>query len=284
MRKYPIKLFEKDFKIIETMITTKGSRTKKIVIDSHGQNAFFKYEGNNYNVSEACSEKMSYEIAKTLGYACAKIELARDGNGVLGILNYFFVDVNNPNHMDAVGYLNIHNDERNKFYTIFNIKGTLDSLDSDLFNQFIRIMIFDALVGEQDRHEENWGIENLNGKYVLSPLYDNGCNLLREFKNELFAEKYYSGIKDFDKFINKSTTLIYKEDNKTKYKHFELIEYLNKLYPVVVQKELENLKKLTDRKIENIVSNIPDNLLTKKHKEYIIIYLKKRRDILLNIK
>ena len=44
------------------------------------------------------------------------------------------------------------------------------------------------------------------------------------------------------------------------------------------------LNKLTDIIIVNIVNKIPDELLTDKHKQYIIYYLKKRRDILLNIK
>ena len=63
-----------------------------------------------------------------------------------------------------------------------------------------------------------------------------------------------------------------------------MIEYLNENYHDTVQKEIENLNKLTDDIIEEIVNKIPDNLLTKMHKEYIIAYLKKRRDILLNIK
>lgn len=108
--------------------------------------------------------------------------------------------------------------------------------------------------------------------------------MLREFKSEEYAKNYYNNIKDFDAFIYKSKTYIYKEDNKKKYKHFELIEYLNENYHDTVQKEIENLNKLTDDIIEEIVNKIPDNLLTKMHKENIIAYLKKRRDILLNIK
>ena len=144
-------------------------------------------------------------------------------------------------------------------------------------------MIFDALVGEQDRHEENWGITKSGNEYKLSPLYDNGDSLLRNFKDIIYAEAYYSGKKEFDSYINKSKTIIYKEDNKKQYKHFELIKYLNDNYTDVVQKEILNLNKLTDEIIENIVNKIPDELLTDIHKKYIIIYLKKRRDILLGI-
>lgn len=48
--------------------------------------------------------------------------------------------------------------------------------------------------------------------------------------------------------------------------------------------EIEKMKLLTDEKIENIVNKIPDELMTKEHKKYIIYYLKRRRDILLSIK
>lgn len=286
MEKYPIKLPVNDFTFLPDYSNAKGSRVKKFVVDTEGNKAFFKYEGIGYLVSEACSEKMSYEIAKVLGYKCARIELARDHEGILGILNYLFVDstsTENIVHIDAVSYLNRGGNERKSFYTISNIKKTLDQLDQNLFESFIKIMIFDALIGEQDRHEENWGITISNDCYSFSHFYDNGCSLLRYFKDELFAEKYYSGRKDFNAYIRNSKTMIYKENNQKRYKHFELIDYLYQNYPTIVQEELVNLKKLTDEKINSIVNKIPDELITEKHKQYIKNYLKIRRDILLSI-
>lgn len=176
-------------------------------------------EEKNYECTEACSEKLSYEIAKLLGYKCAKIELAKDENNNVGILNFIFSN-RTKEHTDAIDYLNPNNEERKEYYTISNIKNKLDQLDASLFKDFIKIMIFDTLIGEQDRHEENWGITKQNDKYEISPLYDNGCSLLREFKKEEYAEKYYNKIKDFDALIRKSSCIIYKENGK-RYKHFE---------------------------------------------------------------
>lgn len=229
-------------------------------------------------------KKIYYEIAKVLGYPCAKIELAKDNNNTLGVLNYFFIISDDIEHVDAVSYLNIYNKNRNEFYTISNIKNRLDELDMNLFKDFIKIMIFDALVGEQDRHEENWGLTKQKGKYSISPLYDNGCSLLREFKDLEYASKYYSGIKKFESFIYKSKTYIYKENSNKKYKHFELIKYLNDNYFEYMHNEIDKLNLLNDSIIETIVNKIPNELLTDKHKEFIIEYLKKRRDILLEIK
>ncbi len=283
MRKYPVKLLNKDFEVLEDNYNAKGKREKKLVVDHHGNYAFFKYQGEGYIVSESCSEKLCYEIAKVLEYNCARIELAKDDNGNLGILNYLFVNPNSTEHMDAVAYLNINDKQRSKFYTISNIKAILDGLDLSLFNDFIKIMLFDALVGEQDRHEENRGIKKKNNKYTISPLYDNGCSLLKEFRNDIFAEQFYNGKKNFDAYIRRSKVIIYKENNKSQYKHFELIEYLNKDYHDILNYEINNLQKLTNKTIINIVNKIPDDLLTYKHKEKIIEYLEKRRDILINL-
>ena len=187
MKKYAIKKEDEDFYFFnKDKITIKGKRIKKLAHDKHNRLAFFKYQAVGYDVSESCSEKMCYEISKILNYDCAYIELAKDCNGELGILNYLFVDIGKNEHTDIVSYLNKDNNQRSEYYTISNIKKCLDELDKKLFKDFIKIMIFDALVGEQDRHEENWGIIKTNNKYRVSPLYDNGCSLLKDFKNSSF--------------------------------------------------------------------------------------------------
>lgn len=284
MGKYQIKKIGIDFKIIQDEPIVRGSRKKMLVKDNDGKIAMFKYEHEDYDCSEACSEKIAYEIAQILGYKCAKIELAFDSEDKIGVLNYYFSNRFEAPHTDIVAYLNKDAKQRNNYYTISNIKEVLDNIDCDLFKDFIKIMIFDALIGEQDRHEENWGITEKNGKNYISPLYDNGDSLLREFRNINNAEKYYDGIKDFDAFIMRSKTIIYKENHKDKYKHFELIKCLYNNYPQYVIPEINNLTKLTDEIIADLVNKIPDELLTNKHKEYIIMYLIKRRNILLNIK
>ena len=58
---------------------------------------------------------------------------------------------------------------------------------------------------------------------------------------------------------------------------------LYKRFPKEIEKEIKNLDKLTDNKIEEIVNKIPDTLLTNKHKEYIIIFIKERKRLLQNI-
>ena len=282
MEKYNILKVGRDFDFVSNTTTTKGSRLKRIAIDKKtNEEIYFKYE--RYNCTESCSEKISYEIARVLGYPCAHIEFGEDEKGKIGILNYLFIKREEEEHDDAKSYINRDSTERKYFYTIQNIKNCLDKIDRSLFNDFLKIMVFDALVGETDRHEENWGIIKKNGKYKISPLYDNGCNLLREFKNEQLAAQYYDEKKDFNSYIKRAKSVIYKDDHSRRYNLFELIEYLYQRYPNQIKQEIDNLRKLTTEKIEEITNKVPSKLLTEKHKMYIIIYLKKRKEILENI-
>lgn len=282
MNKYKILQYGVDYVFLNN-INMKGSRPKKQVYDiKSNRRAIFKYE--NYECTEACSEKMSYEIAKLLGYKCAKIELARDENGVIGILNYLFTDTKNSEHIDAVSYINTENEDRKKFYTIENIENCLNKLDKKLFNDFLKIMVFDAFVGETDRHEENWGITIKEGKHKISPLYDNGCNLLRTFKNEKELEKYTErGNKNFNAFIHRSKTYIYNSENGKRYTHFELLEKLKENHEKELKKEIKKLEKISRKDIEKIVNKIPNELMTDLHKEYVIKYLVIRKEIMLKI-
>lgn len=283
MKKYKILKCNTDFIFIEhSIINTIGSREKRIAFDLRTKEiAYFKYE--KYKCSESCSEKLSYELAKVLDYKCAHIELAEDEYGKVGILNYIFLKEKEV-HNDASFYIDKNFDCRNEFYTIFNIKKCLDEININLFFDFLKIMVFDALIGETDRHEGNWGITiTFDGSYKLSPLYDNGCNLLRYFKDEEYARKYYESKEEFIKYIKRAKSLIYKQNSNHKYKLIELIDFLYQIFPNEIEKEINNLEKLTDVIIEEIVNKIPDGLLTKIHKDYIIIFLKERKKMLKDI-
>ena len=282
MEKYITKKANKDFIFLTDVIINKGSREKRLVYDlKEKEKAIFKYQ--SYECTEACSEKMSYEIAKRLGYPCAKIEFAYDENGTLGILNYLFISKTGVQHTDAVAYIN-NREDRKEFYTIENIENCLNKIDYKLFKDFLKIMVFDALVGETDRHEENWGISYNNGKYQISPLYDNGCNLLREYKDKnKIIENWENGKRDFNAYINRSKTLIYNSKNNKKYTHFELIKQLYKQYKKEIKKEIENLNKITNKEFEKIVRRIPNEFMSDMQKTYIIKYLILRKEKLLEI-
>lgn len=67
------------------------------------------------------------------------------------------------------------------------VKHALDHFGlGDLLSTLTRLFIFDALIGNSDRHQENWALvcrvdENKLGlRYAVAPAFDNGSSLLRE--------------------------------------------------------------------------------------------------------
>jgi hypothetical protein len=83
MKKYRIKKAEKDFRFLQEVPIVRGSRKKLLAINNKNEIAMFKYEREDYVCSEACSEKIAYELAKELDFECAKIDLAYDDVGKL---------------------------------------------------------------------------------------------------------------------------------------------------------------------------------------------------------
>lgn len=241
---------------------------------------FFKYE--KYECTEACSEKLSYEIAKKLKIGCATIEFAKDEDGVLGIISYLFIGKKNS-HTDAKAFFNANEFDRKKFCTISSIKKFLDIFGPNEFESFIEMMVFDALVGETDRHEENWGLTKEDGRYHFSPLYDNACNLLRDFKNPSISEPFYNKQKSLEDYIKKSKTCIYRENLQGRYKHFELIEKLLQDYPEMTYRNIYKLKKLSNLRIRIILDKLPYGVISDVHKQYIYKYIVMRKKVLLNM-
>lgn len=285
MFKYRILKTNRDFLFIRQNVSnTKGSRQKRVIVDIQKRKlriGFFKYE--KYNCSEACSEKLAYEIAKCLKIKSARIEFAKDENGTLGIISYLFINSSNT-HTDAKDFFNVNDFDRKKFCKIANIKSFLDKYGENEFKSFIEMMVFDALIGETDRHEENWGLLKIDKeKYTMSPLYDNGCNLLRQFKDEEFARPYYENEKSLEDFAKKSQTCIYRDTGNGRYRHFELIEKLLQNYPEITKEKIRKLKKLKKWKIKKILNKLPKGIITNIHKEYIFKYIMIRKDILLNL-
>lgn len=261
---------------------TKGSRQKKIIVTTRTlEHGFFKYE--KYPLcSEACSEKLACEIAKKLGIPTANIEFAKDKDGTIGIISFLFIDFMGR-HTDAKDFFNAKEFERKKICRISSIKNFLDNFGDEEFNKFLDIMVFDALVGETDRHEENWGLTKKGAKYSLSPLYDSSCNLLREFKDLKISEPFYNKEKDLSEYARKSKTCIFKEDLSGRYKHFELIEYLYQLYPKEISSKIQNLRKINRFNIKRIVNKIPQNIIDERHKNAICQYVLIRKKILMDI-
>ena len=115
---------------------------------------------------------------------------------------------------------------------------------------FIKICLFDALIGNSDRHGRNLGVINQKKKYALAPLYDNSSNIGIETKALLGAKLEPKG------FIATSTT---EEPSMSDY----VIEFKKLEYEDVCEQFLQ----LIDKNKLEIKSLIENSFLSPNRKQ-----------------
>lgn len=278
-------------------IESKGTK-EKYWVSLNGQKALIKinrYENNNDVRSYNVSEKIFSEIAKILKFSCVDTDFIVDENKHYGIASFDY-KTNNDNiilsgddlFFSALNRFPTKNAKNNivpEDYTYENIVKILSHYDNsyELQKKFNKIMIMDALTGEQDRHYENWGICLSNGKYELLPMYDNSCCLLYQFRDNNIREREMNK-KDIKEYSFNSKCKVSVEGKL--YKHFDFVDYLiDALSPDLKNSLINDIKKLsilTDERVKNIVMQVPDELCDEQQKNLILKYIIVRRDILLS--
>jgi len=212
---------------------------------------------------ENVSEKIAELIANELQIHNAKIDIGTY-NGHLGCLSYNILGERRT-MTEGISYISrcypkydISTGVDLDSKTYYGIEIILNSLRTkELKNEFLKIMIFDFIIGNSDRHSNNWAIiKTKSGKEYFAPLYDNGSSLC-SFVSETEIDSYLG--KDKMKLSSlvdtKSRTLIRIDGTKAKIpSHKEVLKYLRKEYYDETIEFVEIIiRKLTDEKIDDIL-------------------------------
>ena len=104
---------------------------------------------------------------------------------------------------------------------------------NQLIGDLVRLITFDAIVGNNDRHFYNWGVigdikTKYNKKVEFSPIYDTARGLLWNSTEEKVIEMYKrnrTDSKELEAFLLKAKPRFSFHGN-AKANHFELVEYL----------------------------------------------------------
>lgn len=132
------------------------------------------------------------------------------------------------------------------------IEGVFGEHAKDILNDLVRILIFDAIVGNNDRHFYNWAVVRStikkNAVPALAPVYDSSRGLFWNFDEEKVCAYYQNmnnpSYKKLTKYLKKACPRISIEEDK-EVNHFKLISYLvsyNNRYRQIVS-ELSSLLK-----------------------------------------
>lgn len=246
---------------------------------------------------ENCSEKIAYEIAKLIDLPCAKYEFGKlikdDGTQILGIISEnFLLDengektlmlgnefiCNNENSYDKNTKYNHKEYELQKVLKLFlqspQIKG-YDNFSS--LSVMIGYLLFDCLIGNTDRHHENWGIV-FNGEVKIAPTFDHASGLASKISPENASKRLASKDKgqSVEHFCQRAESAFYQGGKKLKtfevcqnIRDFCLSHSQNTFWDF--QKWIERFCSLDQDKYQKILDNIPEEiLLSQSQKEFIL--------------
>ena len=158
-----------------------------------------------------------------------------------------------------------------------------------LMTEFVKMLVFDSIVGNNDRHFYNWGIIRSISKeknVIFAPLYDSARGLLWNLSEENI-DKYLLNYKTdqgslINKYILNSKPRISLEENSD-VNHFELINFLkayNQEYAGIID------KLLSPENEESIFSFLRDKIFlfySRNRQEAIELVLKLRLEKLREI-
>ena len=147
----------------------------------------------------------------------------------------------------------------------------------ELNKHFWNVFIVDALIGNWDRHNGNWGFlyDQVNDKMTLAPIYDCGSSLYPQ-ANEKIMKSVLENKDELNLRIYSIPTSALMIDKK----RIRYFDYINSLENKECNEALKRIfPKIDMKKIHSIVDETP--YITELHKDFLNTMLEARYNIIL---
>ncbi len=222
---------------------------------------------------EHWAEKIAAEVAGLLGVPHARVELAEcqgnRGSITENIVPYHWDLIHGNEVLESASLfqdysgLNFHSSG----HTLENIWLALDRIfesepaRAEAKVQFAEYLVLDALVGNTDRHSENWGILQRQDAFptteFLAPSYDHGSSLGHELLEGRRKQWLDQGV---DVYVERGHGQIYwRNTDRHGPSPLELIRLAVSQYPEPFRTALAKLDNLEDSALQEIVNAVPED-------------------------
>jgi hypothetical protein len=256
-----------------------------------GHRYMFKHP-HGRSAQQIWSEIIAYRVAKAIGIDVPPAFLAHDGTGTPGVLIEFFfgfTDDNDARFVHARDRLQAHKFTINAKHgsLLENIRLSRLHHVGGARSWWAETIAFDTLIGNTDRHSENWGFlvwlhQDQRPTYQLAPAFDNGSSLGNIIQDrDLAAYREASKLK---RFIEAGTHHCgWLAGDKGSAKHINLCQLLTQRY-ATVRGKVAKVAEVSDARLEEVVQScvMPEHPVpfTTARAEFVYTQLTLRRAIL----
>ena len=263
-----------------------GSKPKFWYIPPELDEAHWLFKHPRADRGEHWAEKIAAEAAGLLGIDCAIVELAVFQGQRGSATKSFTADNQELIHGNQVLNATFAASNLREWnfhladHTLANIWLAIDktfdaSSDAiDAKRQLSEYLMLDAIVGNTDRHSENWGLLKSQGRYeCLAPSYDHGSSLGRELMDDrrklLLSENRVGG------YAERGRGQVYWQNvGKRGPSPLDLIRMAAPQYPDLFRPALTKLHSLDEAALRQIVDSVPEGWMTAAARDFALALMR----------
>ncbi len=262
---------------------TLGTKFKFWYYDENDDKILFKRGRDN----EDWSEKIAAELAHAIGVPAADVELA-ELEGTRGIVSPTFLAPHEHLHHGNELLMGLDHEypQEERYHvgqhTVQAVMSALEHFEASptpleappiepwtATAQMVGYLMLDAVIGNTDRHHENWAVTMRGDAASLAPTYDHASSLGRnepERKARLRVEGGDPRV-TVEAYVARARSAFYASREATKpLTTLEAFEAAAALHPAAGRAWYARLARITASEVENLFERLPDDRISAVHR------------------